>query len=158
MKTLHVYLLAILILGLYACNNNIPEKSEEELSQEIEQALEKYVDAVKTLNVDSVVNCWTEDGRYISSQRDVEGKESLTEWLTPLYKDLNVFELKATTTKLDITNNLAVHLSEYSQIISIGDGPKSSVSGEQLFIWIKENGKWKISMGYGIPSQKDTIH
>lgn len=148
----------LIALVFFSCTNDIQNKSNEDLSMEIELAMQHYVDAIKSLNVDSVVDCWTRDGRFISDKRDIQGKENLKEWLSPVYEDLYIFELKATTTTLEVTDNLAVHLSEYHEVLSKGDGPRNTISGEQLFIWEKEDGKWKISMGYAIPSFEDTIH
>jgi len=155
MKILKNFLLIILFLGIYSCSKNVPEKSEEELKMEIEKTLENYIEAIKTSNVEAVLEFWIEDCRSIEGNSDIKGKEELRELLIPIYKTLTIFELDVTTKSLDITENLAVHITEHSEILSEGG---KRTGGEKLFIWKKENGKWKISMDYSIPSQRATNH
>ena len=138
MKKITPIAFAIIISGIFSCNIDVQENKKEKLSQEntkevlreeIETALQNYVDAVKTLNVNSVVDCWTEDSRFISINNDINGKKEFTEMLTQLYENLNIIELKARTTKLDVSDNLAVQMSEYSEILSMGDNPIDTISG-----------------------------
>lgn len=157
MKILKFILLAVSIFTWISCNNDLAQKTETELKQEIELAMDKYVEAVKIANVDSVLDCWAENSRYISSKNDISGKDELKEFLSPLYEKLEVFELTTHTLRLEVSEELAAQFIEYSEEVSFGDSQKKSLSGRMLTIWKKEGEEWKISMVNTIPIN-DSIH
>ncbi len=142
-----LFLWVLLILGICSCNTQTPKKSEKELTIEIEQALQSYVKAIKTLDADAVLEFWTEDCRVIEGNIDIEGKNKLRALLIPAYKTLTIFELDVTTKKLYISEHLAIHITEHSEILS-ENGKRTR--GEKLLVWRKEHGKWKICMDYSI--------
>ncbi|MEN8249385.1 MAG: nuclear transport factor 2 family protein [Bacteroidota bacterium] len=158
MKTNKSILFIVGTLTFLACSNNVKVKSKEALKKEIEFAMEHYIYAINSLNVDSVVDCWAVNSKFISANNDIDGKEELIDFLAPRYKDVTFVKLEANTLKLDVSDSLAVQLSEYSQTFSIGGGPKTSVTGRQITVWRKENETWKISLVNTIPSPSDTIH
>jgi len=47
---------------------------------------------MKTINVDSVVAFWKDDLKFITSDNDIDGKEALREFLTPIYKGLTIHD------------------------------------------------------------------
>lgn len=157
MKVYKSILFIVGILTFLACSNNVQVKSREDLNKEIELAMEHYINAIKSLNVDSVADCWAVNSKFIG-KKDIDGKEELIDYLTPRYKDVTFLDLDANTLKLDVSDSLAVQLSEFSQTFSVGGGPKTSVTGRQITVWKKENEKWKISLVNNIPSLNDTIH
>ena len=156
-----IYNLILLVLGtmlLFACNNQEQKSSSTDPHQEVERTWEQYVNAMKTVNVDSVIAFWADDLKLITRKSDIDGKEALRDYLTPLYKGLTIHDLNATSTKMDVSDNLAVDVCEYSETISIDGGDKQTLTGKQVTVWKKIDDSWKISIVTIIPATPDPIH
>ena len=64
-----IYNLILLVLGtmlLFACNNQEQKSSSTDPHQEVERTWEQYVNAMKTVNVDSVIAFWADDLKLIT--------------------------------------------------------------------------------------------
>lgn len=113
---------------------------------------------MKTVNVDSVVAFWADDLKLITKEDDIDGKEELRDFLTPLYNGLTIHELIGTSTKMDITDKLVVDVFEYSETISFDGVNEQTITGKQVTVWKKIDESWKISIVAITPTTPDSIH
>jgi hypothetical protein len=68
MKNLISFSALLLLAGMVYCQST--SKSAIDPHQEVERTFEQYVNAMKTVNVDSLVAFWTDDLKLITSDSD----------------------------------------------------------------------------------------
>jgi len=108
------------------------------------------------VNVDSVTAFWTDDLQiYNTSSGEIFGKEALRELLEKLYPGVEIPEVRITSRELDVSENLAVEVVEYSEILIRDGGEPQNVNGKGLMVWKKIENKWRISILIGLPSGED---
>ncbi len=157
MKLYNSILLVLSAILLLSCNNQ-KQPSSTDLSSEIEKTWDQYVDAMKTTNVDSVLEFWADDLKIITSTSYIDGKEELRNFLTPIYEGLTIHEVNSISTKMDVSEKLAVDVREYSETVSINDGEMQTSTGKQVTVWKKIDESWKISLVTITPTTPDSIH
>jgi ketosteroid isomerase-like protein len=158
MKLNKLILLVLSTFLFFACNIKKQQLSSTDLYSEVDKTWEQYVNAMKTVNVDSVLSFWADDLKIITSANDIDGKEALRDFLTPIYNGLTIHELKSTSTKMNVSDKLAVDVREYSETVSYDGGEMQTSKGKQITVWEKIDDCWKISIVSITPITPDSIH
>jgi ketosteroid isomerase-like protein/predicted ester cyclase len=142
--------------------NDLNEKLQEAVikknHEEVLDVSKQYMKAMKTLDVEKVLAFWADDLILIREGEDINGKEDLRKVLTELYKGLKRHELKITSRNIDASDNLAVEYFEYSETLSVNNGPQQTLTGKQISVWKKYDDGWKISKVTFFPSGDSDIH
>ena len=157
MKLYNSILLFLVTILFLACNQE-QQLSSTDPYQEVKSTWDQYVNAMKTVNVDSVLAFWADDLKLITSESDIDGKDALREFLTPFYKGLTIHELNSSSTKMNVSDKLAVDVCEYSETISYDGGEMQTLTGKQVTVWEKLDDSWKISIVAITPTTPDSIH
>jgi ketosteroid isomerase-like protein len=151
-------LLVVSMFPLLTCNGPEQKTPATDPLQEVERTFEQYVNAMKTLNADTVVAFWADDLKFVTSKKDIDGKEAMREYLTKLYNGLTIHDMSGTTTKTEGCDKLVVVVFEYSETVSLNGGEKQVLTGKQMTVWKKTDDGWKISMVTITPTTLDPIH
>jgi len=142
--------------------NDLSEKLREEAAmnshQEVLDISKQYMKTLKTLDIDKVLTFWADDLKLIQKGDDIDGKNDLRKVLGKLYKGLEIQELKITSRNIDASEKLAVEYFEYSETLSVNNGPSQTLTGKQVSVWKKFDDGWKLSKVSIIPSGEDDIH
>lgn len=116
------------------------------MKRKIEEVSGKYLNAVKSLNVEKVLSFWMEDlNIYRHSSDDIVGKKALKEVIEPTYQTLEVHELDVISREIDVSDNIAVEFVEFSEKLSRNGGDAEVELGRYIAIWKKTGDGWKIS-------------
>lgn len=158
MKLQNMILIAFAASLVFGCSNQEQPLSSADVSKEIQKTWDQYVIAMKTVNVDSVLAYWADDLKFVTSEDDIDGKEALGDFLTTIYTGLTIHELNSTSTKLEVSDSLAVDVSEYSETISYNGGDMQTLTGKQVTVWKKMDDGWKISIVAITPTTPDPVH
>jgi len=159
MKTYNLIIAFVIILGFLSCQSSNESSNKLELKKELEAVSNSYYNTIKTVNVDSVTAFWTDDLQiYNTSSGEISGKEALRELLENLYPGVEIPEVRITSRELDVSENLAVEVVEYSEILIKDGGDPQNVNGKCLMVWKKIENKWRINILIGLPSGEDEIH
>ena len=158
MKLQNMILLACAASLVIGCSIQEQPLSSADVSKEIKETWDQYVGAMKTVNADSVLAYWADDLKFITSGDDIDGKEALGGFLTSMYTGLTIHKMNSTSTKLEVSESLAVDVSEYAETISYNGGDMQTLTGKQLTVWKKIDDVWKISIVAITPTSPDSIH
>ena len=159
MKTQDLFMAFVFVLGFSSCLSSTDSSNLQGLKKEVEAASNSYYSTLKTVNVDSVTAFWTDDLEiYNTPSGEIFGKEALRQLLEKLYPGVEIPEARVTSRELDISENLAVEIVEYSEILIKDGGEPQNVSGKCLMVWKKVENEWKINKLISIPSDKDENH
>ena len=108
------------------------------------------------MNVDSVTAFWTDDLQiYNTASGEIFGKEALRELLEKLYPGVEIPEVRIISRELDVSEDLAVEVVEYSEILIKNGGDPQNIKGKGLMVWKKIGDEWKINKLIGLSSGED---
>ena len=144
MKSYSKFLLAILLIGIIACQ---PKEEPKITNQEIEEVSNEYISAVQSVNLEQVLSFWMENLHiYRHSSEDIVGKKAFKEILEPAYKTLKIHEINVISREIDISENLAVEVVNFSRKLRRDGKDPEDVLGRYIAVWKKTDDGWKISI------------
>jgi ketosteroid isomerase-like protein/predicted ester cyclase len=144
--------------GVNDLNEKLREAVIKKNHEEVLDVSKQYMKAMKTLDVENVLAFWADDLILIREGEDINGKDELRKVLAKLYNGLKLHELKITSRDIDASENLAVEYFEYSETLSVNNGPQQTLTGKQISVWKKFDDGWKISKVTFFPSGDNDIH
>jgi len=145
-----IYLLAVAVLSLTACNNDkkLSESNEEHSKEkaEVNRILKSYNSAIESLNIDNTYDLFSEDSEVYESGGD-EGnyKHYAEHHLIPELNEFKVFSFHLYKVKTIIDLPYAFSTESYNFTIELlGKDKKINMEGLATSILKKINGQWKI--------------
>ena len=105
----------------------------------IKAKMQKYDEAVKKMEVETIVNLFTEKGQF----GNIIGREAIRKYLNSFTK-IKVQKYISVTDKISVHGNVATHDGSFTQI-ALSNGEKKGSFGTFRIIWNKINGDWKIN-------------
>ena len=156
MKTKNLIILFVIVFSLLSCQPSNEGSNLQNLEKELVAVSNSYYNVLKTVNVDSVTSYWTDDLQiYNTASGEIFGKEALRELLEKLYPGVEIPEVRVISRELDISENLAVEIVEYSEVLIKNGGEPQNIVGKGLMVWKKVENKWKIHILVGLESGED---
>ena len=131
MKIQTLFIVLVIYLGFLSCQSSNESSNLQELKKELVAVSNSYYNVIKTVNVDSVTSYWTDDLQiYNTASGEIFGKEALRELLEKLYPGVEIPEVHIISRELDVSENLAVEVVEYSEILIKNGGEPQNIEGK----------------------------
>jgi len=159
MKIQNLLLVTVIAFVFLSCQSSSESSNLLEAKAELETISNSYHNAVKTVNVDSVTAFWTDDLQiYSHSLGEISGKEAFRKLLENFYPGLEIPEIRITSRELDVSENLAVEVTEFTEILIRDGGDPQNENGKYVAVWKKIDNRWRINKMVTLPFGKDEIH
>lgn len=115
-----------------------PVQSDEEIKAQLQQKLVAYEAAIKSKDIEGLLDMFGPDGAYGNAKTRHEIRMGLTSYLRNEIIDFSMF-----TDKISVTPSLANHMGKFNQEL-IMNGFKKKNSGKFRIVWYKYADGWKI--------------
>lgn len=103
--------------------------------QEVREATQAYVDALRRLDHDGAASAWADDALLMPyGAPDLVGGPATHAMMSADYPELRFVELDIRSTEVEISGDLAFEVTHYDERIGMPNGEDLNLSGRVLFV------------------------
>jgi len=138
-----IFLLTLPMLLFMSCERALEDIAE--VRQAIESLNKQWKDAFNMGDAAAIAALYTEEARLLPPNSPIlVGKEAIQNFYQSSINDCDC-DLQLTTLEVVVARDLAYEIGEYASI-QPEEGEAIRDQGKYVYIWKRENGRWKIDV------------